>query len=193
MHIRHPPAVILNRESATFALLINVASSCVVSAFFLIPGTNPNNTNTPVWQVLHDLYRSPHAGSCNHPSFLAAGLCSSPSCSRCQGSSSSSAGRWRRRRTNSLSSRFRYGCVSQHDCGIARHLAPHLSVYAHQAFARRPRRRARLAARWLGSHHWRAGRECQLIAWIGTMTSGLKSEPATVAKFLRPLLKFYRQ
>jgi hypothetical protein len=65
-------AVILNRESATFTLLINVASSCATSAFFLIPGQcdcllfrntlpetighviypagmNPNPNNTPLW------------------------------------------------------------------------------------------------------------------------------------------------
>ena len=158
VHSRLPPAVILNRESATFALLINVASSCVVSAFFLIPGTNPNNTNTPVWQVLRDLYRG-RQYACNHPSCLAAGPCSSLCCSRFLASSSSSGGRWRRRRTSSLSSRSRYGCASQREWLMPATVRLIISGYAHQAFAERPRRRAGLAAGRLRSHSRRPGRE----------------------------------
>jgi hypothetical protein len=43
---------VLNRDSATFSILNYVLISCSVAVFFLIPGLNPNPTNTPIWSVV---------------------------------------------------------------------------------------------------------------------------------------------
>lgn len=45
----------LNRESATFNLMVAVVTVAATSAYFLIPGTNPNSSTTPVWSVLVSL------------------------------------------------------------------------------------------------------------------------------------------
>lgn len=43
---------LLNRDSATFGMLNYVLIQCVVSAFFLVPGLNPNPTGTPIWSAI---------------------------------------------------------------------------------------------------------------------------------------------
>ena len=48
-------SVLLNRESASFNMLCAVITTALTSAFFLIPGTNPNASNTPLWSVLTSL------------------------------------------------------------------------------------------------------------------------------------------
>ena len=44
-------AAALSLESATFALLVNVAGSGLLSLYFLLPGTNPAPAVTPAWSV----------------------------------------------------------------------------------------------------------------------------------------------
>lgn len=48
-------ASVLNRESATFNMLVLVVVTMTTAAFWLIPGTNPNPSNTPLWSVLTSL------------------------------------------------------------------------------------------------------------------------------------------
>jgi hypothetical protein len=48
-------AAVLNRESATFNMLVLVVVTMTTAAFWLIPGTNPNPTGTPLWSVLTSL------------------------------------------------------------------------------------------------------------------------------------------
>ena len=48
-------SAILNRESATYNMLVNVLTTTATSAFWLIPGTNPAPGNTPLWSVLPSL------------------------------------------------------------------------------------------------------------------------------------------
>lgn len=43
---------VLNKDSATFGMLNYVLIQCAVSAFFLVPGLNPNPTGTPLWSAL---------------------------------------------------------------------------------------------------------------------------------------------
>lgn len=43
---------LLNRDSATFGMLNYVLIQCVVSAFFLVPGLNPNPEGTPIWSAI---------------------------------------------------------------------------------------------------------------------------------------------
>jgi hypothetical protein len=45
----------LNRESATFMMLTLVVVTMTTAAFWLIPGTNPNPTSTPLWSVMASL------------------------------------------------------------------------------------------------------------------------------------------
>lgn len=45
----------LNRESATFSMLCFVVITMTTAAFWLIPGTNPNPSATPLWSVLTSL------------------------------------------------------------------------------------------------------------------------------------------
>jgi hypothetical protein len=46
---------VLNRESATFNMLVLVVVTMTTAAFWLIPGTNPNPSSTPLWSVLTSL------------------------------------------------------------------------------------------------------------------------------------------
>jgi hypothetical protein len=48
-------AASLNRESATFNMLVLVVVTMTTAAFWLIPGTNPNPSDTPLWSVLTSL------------------------------------------------------------------------------------------------------------------------------------------
>jgi hypothetical protein len=48
----------LNRESATFSMLCFVVITMTTAAFWLIPGTNPNPSATPLWSVLTSLVLS---------------------------------------------------------------------------------------------------------------------------------------
>jgi hypothetical protein len=48
----------LNRESATFNMLCFVIVTMTTAAFWLIPGTNPNPSATPLWSVLTSLVLS---------------------------------------------------------------------------------------------------------------------------------------
>lgn len=45
----------LNRESATFMMLTLVVVTMTTATFWLIPGTNPNPSSTPLWSVLTSL------------------------------------------------------------------------------------------------------------------------------------------
>lgn len=45
----------LNRESATFNMLTFVVTTMTTAAFWLIPGTNPNPSATPLWSVMVSL------------------------------------------------------------------------------------------------------------------------------------------
>ena len=45
-------SVLLNRESAAFNMVCAVVTTCLTSLYFLLPGTNPNAANTPLWSVL---------------------------------------------------------------------------------------------------------------------------------------------
>lgn len=49
---------LLNAESAVFNTVCYVLNTALVSAFWLIPGTNPNPTGTPMWSVLTSLVLS---------------------------------------------------------------------------------------------------------------------------------------
>lgn len=49
---------LLNRESATYNMAIFVVITMTTSAFWLIPSTNPNPDNTPLWSVLVSLVLS---------------------------------------------------------------------------------------------------------------------------------------
>ena len=53
--ISYVGASVLNRESATFNMLVLVVVTMTTAAFWLIPGTNPNPSNTPLWSVLTSL------------------------------------------------------------------------------------------------------------------------------------------
>ena len=48
----------LNRESATFNLIVAVITSSATAAIFLVPGLNPNASTTPLWSVLVSLLLS---------------------------------------------------------------------------------------------------------------------------------------
>lgn len=55
LYCRPPSTAALSLESATFALLVNVAGSGLMSLYFLLPGTNPAPGTTPAWSVLVSL------------------------------------------------------------------------------------------------------------------------------------------
>lgn len=49
---------VLNRESAAFSMLNWVLITCATTCFFLIPGMNPNPTDTPLWSVITSIVLS---------------------------------------------------------------------------------------------------------------------------------------
>ena len=51
-------SVLLNRESAAFNMLAAVITTALTSLYFLLPGTNPASSTTPLWSVLSALVLS---------------------------------------------------------------------------------------------------------------------------------------
>jgi hypothetical protein len=49
---------VVAQDSGVFSTVVNLAQAACLSAFFLIPGTNPDPSNTPVWSVVTALLLS---------------------------------------------------------------------------------------------------------------------------------------